>query len=71
MNFLSRIKIFHPDEREKYVYTGAPWVLVFSIGKLQGLTSSCSKAFKKFLFLKCYTTLSVPKTTILEILGRK
>ena len=64
-------KLFHQNERQKLVHDGAPWVLFFLIGKLQNLTNSCWKLFKKLLFLKYYTGLSVLKTRILEIFGKK
>ena len=71
MNFLARSKIFDPDEGEELVHERAPWFLVLMTGKLQDLTTSWSKLFKGFLLLKCYTTISLPTTTILNIFGKK
>ena len=50
---------------------GAPLVLLFLIGKLFDLASSCLKLFEILLFLNCYTGLSVPKTSIFDIFGKK
>ena len=69
LKFLPRSKIFHPHERETLVPAGVAWLLVFLIGKLQGLRSFHSKAFKKYFSLKCYTTLSLPKRRIFEKFG--
>ena len=43
------------------VHAGAVLVLSFLIGKLQYLISSCSKAIKRLIFLRSYTTSSIPK----------
>ena len=48
-------------ERQKLVHAGAHLVLSFLIGKLQDLTSSCSKIIERLLFLRSETTLSVSK----------
>ena len=60
-------KLFHKDKRQKKVHGGARLVVLFLIQKLLELKSSCSKLFKRFFFLKCYTTLSLSTTTILDI----
>ena len=39
----------------KLVHAGAPSVLLFLIGKLQKLTSYCSKVIEILIFLECYT----------------
>ena len=49
--------------REKLLHAGAPSVILFLIGKLQNLTSSCSKLIEILIFLG-YTGLSVRKTKI-------
>ena len=46
-----RSKLFHPHKREKYALAGAPSVLLFLIGKLQDLTSSCSKLIEALILL--------------------
>ena len=48
--YLVRSKISHPHERQKLVHTGAPLVLLFLIGKLKDLRSSCSKIIAIFIF---------------------
>ena len=53
------------------VHTRAPSVFLFLIGKLQDVTCSCSKLFKKVIFLKGGTALSVSKTAISEKFGKK
>ena len=55
----------------KLVHARAPLVLLFLIGRLQDLISSCSKLFEILLFLLSYTRLSVPETRALEKFGRK
>ena len=67
LKYFARSKLFHPNERQKLVHAQAPSVLLFLIGTLQDLKTSCSNSFEKLLFLKCFTELSVPKTRILEI----
>ena len=69
--YLTKSKLFHPNERQKLVHAQAPLVLLFLIGTLQDLKSSCSSLFEKLLFLKCFTELSVRKTRILEIFAIK
>ena len=68
---MERTKLCYPNGRQKVVHAGALSILLLLIGILEDLTSSCSKLFEKFLLLKCYTELSVPKTGILEVLGNK
>ena len=69
--YLARSKLFHPNETQKLAHAQAPSVLLFLIGTLQGLKSSCSNLFEKLRFLKCFTELSVRKTRILEIFAIK
>ena len=71
IKYLERSKVFHSHKRQKLVHAGAPSVLPFLIGKLQDLTGSYSKLIQILIFLKCCTELSVPKTGILKIFGKK
>ena len=48
--------------KDKLIHAGAPLTLLFLSGRLQDLTSSCSKLFEILLFLIGYTRLSVRKT---------
>ena len=53
----------------KLVHAGAPLVLLFLIGRLQDLTSSCSKLFEILHFLNSYMGLSVRKPRTFEQFG--
>ena len=71
IQYVKRSKLFRLHERQKLVHAGPPSVLYLSVPKLQNFTSSCLKIIEILIFLKCYTGLSVPKTRILEIFGKK
>ena len=71
IEYSARTKLFLQDKRKKSVHERACLILLFLIQKLQELTSSCSKWFKIYFFLKCYTTLSVAVTKILDIFWKK
>ena len=70
IQYLARSKLLHQHEREKLVHAGARFDLLFLIQKLQDLTSFCSKLFKRFLCLKCSTTLSVSTSQYWKHLAR-
>ena len=51
----------------KLVQTGAPFVLLFLIGRLEDLTSSGSKLFAILLFLISYWTIKAFQNPLEEI----
>ena len=53
------------------VHAGDPSVLVFVIGRVRDLASSCSKLFEISLFVMNYTLLPVPKLRTFENFGKK
>ena len=54
---LERSKLIHPHQGQKLVHASAPLVLLFLIGKLQDLKSSCSKLIEILILCNSYIDL--------------
>ena len=70
LQFQLKFKNYQMKDRNWFM-AGDPSVLVFVIGRVRDLASSCSKLFEISLFVMNYTLLPVPKLRTFENFGKK